>query len=380
MSFVHNVAIDASVKLAEKRGTPPSFEESTYNRSDRPRLRNMTLTTIAPTGTISIISDCSSGIEPLFAIAYHRNVMDNDKLAEFNPYFEKIARERGFGTEAVMEQIAEKGHLKDVEGIPDDVKEVFVTAHDINPEWHIKMQAAFQKYTDNAVSKTINFPEYATVEEVRESYRLAYKLGCKGLTIYRDNSRSEQVLNVSTTKPEETEEAQETIAPRQRPTVVKGTTSKVSTGCGNLYVTINEDADEQPFEMFMQMGKAGGCAMSQLEAIGRLVSLALRSGVDVKSIINQIRGIRCPSPTWAEGGKILSCSDAIARVIEQRIADQTLRTQAKAPTEPAIKEKVAVKVPSKVSNMVGICPDCGDGLQHVEGCMVCRGCGFSKCG
>ena len=238
-------------------------------------------------------------------------------------------------------------------------------------------------YHDNAVSKTINFPEYATVEEVRESYRLAYESGCKGLTIYRDNSRTEQVLNVSTTKPEETEEVQETIAPRQRPTVVKGTTSKVSTGCGNLYVTINEDAEEQPFEVFMQMGKAGGCAMSQLEAIGRLVSLALRSGVDVKSIIEQIRGIRCPSPTWAEGGKILSCSDAIARVIEQRIADQSLKTtKEKAPVRPAIKEKekVMVKVSSKMSNMVGICPDCGDGLQHVEGCMVCRGCGFSKCG
>lgn len=383
MSFIHNSATAASVALAEKRGTPPSFEDSIYNRSEQPRLRNMTLTTIAPTGTISIISECSSGVEPLFAVAYHRNVMDNDKLAEFNPTFEKLARERGFAAEDIMEQVAEKGHLTDIEGIPDDVKEVFVTAHDISPEWHIKMQAAFQKYTDNAVSKTINFPEHATVEEVRESYTLAYKLGCKGLTIYRDNSRSEQVLNVSKAKPTEIEEAAANIAPRQRPTVVKGTTSKVSTGCGNLYVTINEDGEEQPFEVFMQMGKAGGCAMSQLEAIGRLVSLALRSGVDVKSIIDQIRGIRCPSPTWAKGGKILSCSDAIARVIEQRISDRTiLSTQTKIVDTVTVKEpqKVGVKVPSRVSNMVGMCPDCGDGLQHVEGCMVCRGCGYSKCG
>lgn len=383
MSFVHNAATAASVALAEKRGTPPSFEDSIYNRSEQPRLRNMTLTTIAPTGTISIISECSSGVEPLFAIAYHRNVMDNDRLAEFNPTFEKLARERGFAAEDIMEQVAEKGHLTDIEGIPDDVKEVFVTAHDISPEWHIKMQAAFQKYTDNAVSKTINFPEHATVEEVRESYTLAYKLGCKGLTIYRDNSRSEQVLNVSKANPTEIEEAAANIAPRQRPTVVKGTTSKVSTGCGNLYVTINEDGEEQPFEVFMQMGKAGGCAMSQLEAIGRLVSLALRSGVDVKSIIDQIRGIRCPSPTWAKGGKILSCSDAIARVIEQRISDRTiLSTQTKIVDTVTVKEpqKVGVKVPSRVSNMVGMCPDCGDGLQHVEGCMVCRGCGYSKCG
>ena len=386
MSFIYNKATAFSVELAEKRGLPEAFEESVFNAPGKSKVRHMTLTTIAPTGTISIISDCSSGVEPLFAVAYYRNVMDNDKLMEFNPYFESVAFERGFDTERIMKEVAEKGRVSDIEGIPEDIKKIFVTAHDISPEWHIKMQAAFQKYTDNAVSKTINFPEHATIEEVREAYNLAYKLDCKGLTIYRDNSRGEQVLNLSSSETEEEIKVAEHVAPRLRPHVVKGTTTTVNTGCGNLYVTINEDDEGDPFEVFMQMGKAGGCAMSQLESIGRLVSLALRSGVEVDSIIEQIKGIRCPAPTWGKGGKVLSCSDAIAKALEQKMHRELDVQPAGTKTQQQndIEEKKAnippAKPRKKSSNIVGVCPDCGEGLQHVEGCMVCRGCGYSKCG
>ncbi|MBF0253382.1 MAG: vitamin B12-dependent ribonucleotide reductase [Candidatus Omnitrophica bacterium] len=388
MSFIHEKATAMSVELAEKRGLPGAFNESIYNSPGKPKLRNMTLTTIAPTGTISIISDCSSGVEPLFAVAYYRNVMDNDKLTEFNPYFESVAFARGFDSEDIMKKVAEKGKIGDIEGIPDDIKKIFVTAHDISPEWHIKMQAAFQKYTDNAVSKTINFPEHATIEEVRKAYKLAYELGCKGLTIYRDNSRGEQVLNIAKEKKENIEEIKhaEHIAPRERPNVVKGTTTKVNTGCGNLYVTINEDSDGEPFEVFMQMGKAGGCAMSQLESIGRLVSLALRSGVEVDSIIEQIKGIRCPAPAWGKGGKVLSCSDAIAKALEQKVhreldvQPQGTETEQQNDIEEIKANMPPVKPKKRSSNIVGVCPDCGEGLQHIEGCMVCRGCGYSKCG
>lgn len=373
MCFISKEATAMSVKLAEDRGVAPCFEKSLYNQEGSPRVRNITRTTIAPTGTLSIIANCSSGIEPLFALAYYRNVLDNTRLAEFNPDFEKIAKERGFYSEELLKKVLEEGSVQHIEEVPEDVKKVFVTAHDIAPEWHIKIQAAFQKYTDNAVSKTINFGESATIEDVREAYMLAYKLGLKGLTIYRNNSRKDQVLNINSSAKNADEENKDTdkkhITPRPRPNTVWGTTTKVNTGCGNLYVTINEDRERNPFEVFMQMGKAGGCAMSQLEAIGRLVSLALRSGVDVKNIEDQLRGIRCPSPAWGKDGRILSCSDGIARVMEQRLTAVSMKDKVKTPR----------KMTDSMKNIVGVCPDCGEALHHVEGCMVCSGCGYSKC-
>lgn len=382
MKFILDEAIKASEALAKERGTAPAYEESVYNKPGNPKLRNLTLTTIAPTGTLSIIADCSSGIEPLFALAYYRKVMDDDKLPEFNKYLERVAKEKGFYTEQLVKELAEKGSLKHINGVPEQIKNVFVTSHDIAPEWHIKMQAAFQKYTNNAVSKTINFPEQATIEDIRSAYMLAYKLGCKGLTIYRDNSRKEQVLNLSSNKIEGIKVLPVKIGPRPRPKVVFGTTTKLSTGCGNLYVTINEDNKGRPFEVFMQMGKAGGCAMSQLEAIGRLVSLALRSEVDVKLILEQLRGIRCPSPSWGNGGRILSCSDAIARAIEQKLSSVKEVEQKQEKTSDGFEDmQSALKKSSlSVSNIVGVCPDCGAALHHIEGCNVCRGCGYSKCG
>jgi ribonucleoside-diphosphate reductase alpha chain len=312
--------------------------------------------------------------------------MDNDKLVEVEPLFEEIAKDRGFYSRELMEKIAESTSIQNIEGIPEDVKRVFVTAHDISPEWHVRMQAAFQKYVHNATSKTINFPHDATVEDVRKAYLLAYELGCKGITIYRDKSREEQVLNIgspSEQKQEQrTQEIKREIAPRPRPEVITGTTTKVSTGCGNLYVTINVDEQGRPFELFTQMGKAGGCAASQLEAIGRLVSLGFRSGIEVKSIIEQLRNIRCPSPSWEKGQRIFSCADAIARVVEKRLVS----AQVKVPLETAAVAMKHSYEDEEISSssghhadIVGVCPDCGGALRHEEGCIKCHACGFSKC-
>ena len=392
ISFILKEATKKSQELARERGVFPAFRGSVYERRKPSlRLRNATLTTIAPTGTISIIAGpCSSGIEPLFAISYYRNVMDNDKLIEVDSLFEEIARKRGFYSRSLMEKIAESNSIHKIDGIPQDIKKIFVTAHDITPEWHVKMQAVFQKYVHNAVSKTINFPNEASLEDIRKAYLLAFDSGCKGITIYRDRSRQEQVLNVSRkeTKPAQgVSEFKKEIAPRPRPEVISGTTTKVATGCGNLYVTINVDAQGKPFELFTQMGKAGGCAGSQLEAIGRLVSLAFRSDIEVKSIIEQLRNIRCPSPSWEKGVRIFSCADAIARVVEKRLLNMpkpvfsSLGTSSEGITSQDSFSTVseAEDLMNANINIVGVCPDCGGALRHEEGCVKCQACGYSKC-
>ena len=390
MSFILEESNKKSLELGRKKGVFPAFKGSIYDKKDgTTRMRNATLTTIAPTGTISIIAGpCSSGIEPLFALSYYRNVMDNDKLVEVEPLFEQVARSRGFYSRQLMEKIAENASIKDIKEIPEDVRRVFVTSHDISPKWHIRMQAAFQKYVHNATSKTINFPHEATIEEVCKSYTMAFDLDCKGITIYRDRSREEQVLNVGKPK-EKTEtkvvqEVKKEITPRPRPEVIIGTTTKVSTGCGNLYVTINIDEDGKPFELFTQMGKAGGCAASQLEATGRLVSLAFRANIEVKSIIEQLRNIRCPSPSWEKGQRIFSCADAIARVIERRLINTQPAVVAAAesatiPMKHSHDDQIQTSDLDEQINIVGMCPDCGGTLRHEEGCVKCQGCGYSKC-
>jgi ribonucleoside-diphosphate reductase alpha chain len=370
MDFASRESKLASSELAAKRGTFKNFENSIYNKENNLKLRNATTTTIAPTGTLSIIAGCSSGIEPLFAISYTRNVLDNDELPEVYEPFLEIAKREGFYSDELMREIAKKGSIKNFDVIPDKIRKIFVTAHDIVPIWHIKMQAAFQRFTDNAVSKTVNFSHDATVKDVEEVYLLAYKLGCKGVTIYRDRSRDKQVLNIDNKKTAQTDR----ISPKPRPNITTGTTTKIGTGCGNLYIILNVDDEGQPFELFTQMGKAGGCAASQLEAIGRLVSLAFRSGIDIKSIIEQLSSIRCPSPSWEKGGRIFSCADAIARVIER----QFIKGKSKISNEPGVLDVQSQKN-NKFGNVVGVCPDCSGSLQHEEGCVVCYSCGFSKC-
>ena len=385
MKFIQDEARMASVELGKQRGSFPNFKGSIWD-GKYPAMRNATVTTIAPTGTISIIAGCSSGIEPLFAISFMRNVLDKgDKLYEVNPYFEKIAKELGFYSDELMKKIAENnGSVKGIEEVPVEWQRIFVTALDIDPEWHVRMQASFQKYTDNATSKTINLREEASIEDVRKAYMLAYKLKCKGITVYRYGSRPEQVLVV---KEEEKEKGKGFVKPRPRPrpTVMWGVTRKMEVGCGNLYVTMNED-EHGLFEVFARLGKAGGCADAQLEAIGRLISLCLRSGIETRDIIKQLKGIRCPNPLLTRGGTILSCPDAIAKALEEHIEGKEKFEIARLEhfeKEEEEKEGEDITKPilqTEKEAPVGVCPECGSPLVYEEGCKICKNCGYSTCG
>ncbi|MBI4720159.1 MAG: vitamin B12-dependent ribonucleotide reductase [Chitinivibrionia bacterium] len=366
MGFINKESKRVSRELARERGAFPNFNGSTYDMAGEAPIRNATTTTIAPTGTISIIAGASSGIEPYFAIAYIRNVMDNNELPEVNGLFKEYALQDGFYSDELMKKIAESGTLQDVAQVPDRYRTVFRTSHDISPEAHLMIQAAFQKYTDNAVSKTVNFSNGATQEAVEKVYLLAHELGCKGVTIYRDGSRDAQVLNIG--KVNRADE-QRPLKPRSRPETVHGSTRKLGTGCGNLYITINED-DEGLFELFAQIGKAGGCAASQTEAIGRLISLALRAGIEPESIVKQLRGVRCPSPAWDNGVMVLSCADAISKAFERYLQGKKQYSQ----------QALHSAQESRVNYLAGQCPECGNALIYESGCLLCRMCGYSKCG
>jgi ribonucleoside-diphosphate reductase alpha chain len=369
MSFVDKEAFDYSVELAEERGAFPAYEGSIYDVPGGVKIRNASRTTIAPTGTLSLIAGCSSGIEPLFALSYIRNILDGTKMVEVNPYFEQVAKEGGFYSEDLMKKLANGAHLADIDGIPEKVKKIFVTAHEIDTTWHIKMQSAFQKFTNNAVSKTINFPGDATKEDVARAYMMAYEEGLKGITIYRDGSREGQVLSTGAEK-----KGQEPIgaerAPRRRAKITTGFTEKVNTGCGHLYVTVNSD-EYGICEVFSSLGKSGGCASAQLEAICRLISLALRSGIDVDSVIKQLKGIRCPSIAWEGGKSTLSCADAIAGVLEGHFNGHDKG-------DTGVDEK-PIQDYGLVKNIAGQCPDCGSILVYEEGCFKCPGCGYTRC-
>ena len=360
MQFMNEEACKASVELGKERGVFPAFNGSIYDSPDGLRVRNATTTTIAPTGTLSIIAGCSSGIEPLFALSYTRNILDDAQLIEVNPYLEEIAKGEGFYSEELMQQLASGVKLRNIDGVPDRIKRLFTTAHEISPEWHVKMQAAFQKSTHNAVSKTVNFPQEATREDIAKVYMMAYELGLKGITIYRDRSRDAQVL--TTGKVEEVRGAG--LTPRKRAKITTGITERVTTGCGYIYVTVNSD-EQGICEVFSSLGKAGGCASAQLEATCRLISLALRSGVDVASVVRQLRGIRCPSIAWEGGKAVLSCGDAIASVLEKHTGGEVAKAN---PQDYGL-----------AKNLAGQCPDCGNLLVYQEGCFICPSCGYTKC-
>ena len=389
MGFINERAHAASIALAEKRGAFPLYEKSTLAAGGKP-YRNATCTTIAPTGTISIICGASSGVEPLFALSFVRNVMDDDELPQVDPYFAEVAKREGFYSDALMRRIAKEGTLAHIDEVPEHVKRVFVTAHDISPKYHIRMQSAFQRHTDNAVSKTVNFRNEATREEVAEVFTLAYKLGCKGVTIYRDGSRSGQVLYVGDKKKDGAEAAPvvRAVTPRPRPEITRGITEKVVIGCGNLYVTVNYD-DEGICEVFANLGRAGGCP-SQSEAASRLISTALRSGMDVNAVIEQLKGIRCLSTVRQRATnpniKVLSCPDAIGKVLEKVAkikAQEDAERMHSAVIPPIEKEPLTdgCEVMDGVPAEVGApCPECGAQLEHEGGCVICRACGYSKCG
>ncbi len=394
MEFIDYHSKVESMRLATKKGSFPNFKSSIYRNGklirsktkldwDRLKqeivengIRNATTTTIAPTGTISMIADTSSGVEPLFSLVYVKNVMDGEKLVYVNKYFEKVAKEQGFYSKKLMEEISKKGSLQDIKKVPEQAKNVFVTAHDISPEWHIRMQSAFQKYVDNAVSKTINFSHNAKKEDIKTTYELAYQLGCKGVTVYRDGSRDEQVISIGKRM---REQEKSRIAPRRRPATTVGVTKRIDTGCGHLYVTINTD-ESGICEVFTQMGKVGGCASAQLEAIARLISLSLRSNIKTESIIKQLRGIRCPSPMWSKGKMILSCADGIASALEEFLAKDGNGLKREQKTENGKWKRIGSLTDSTISTGLGsICPECGTALEFKEGCKTCPICGWSKC-
>ncbi len=423
MEFIQIEARGMSDELAEERGPFPNWEGSVFERPTR----NATVTTIAPTGTISMIADTSGGVEPNFALVYVKRVMDDDRLLYVNSRFEDAARMGGFYNRELMEKIASRKQLKELDKVPPDVRKVFVTAHDISPEWHIRMQAAFQEHCDNAVSKTINFQNSATVEDVKNSYLLAWRLKCKGITIYRDGSRDTQVMNVGDALADkrraETEADAEVavrkatsnvpsdekigaesiktappgrrpkapyLKPRERPKLTFGYTEQIKTGDGTLYVTINED-ENGLCEVFASIGKSGGNAQAQSEAIGRLISLAIRSGIDPRVIIKQLKGISGANPIWYEGNLIRSTPDAIGHSLEQYLdrkqhrqtvlplegvetmKELAIRPADDAPDEPSIVFANGVEVKE-------LCPECHSPVIFEEGCLICRRCGYSKCG
>ena len=361
MRTVQESAQEASRRLAEKRSPFPNIDKSIYKDNEKNQLRNATTTTIAPTGTLSIIAGCSSGIEPLFALSFVRTVMDNDRMMEVNPVFEAVARAHGFYSEELMNKVAQSGSIHDIEEISPEIRKIFATAHDVSPEWHIRMQAAFQKYTDNAVSKTVNLPRDATVEDVRKIYDLAYDLKCKGVTIYRDGSKENQVLAFNQKEDSRTRFMR---AVKERPETLEGFTTRMKTGMGHLYVTVTE-YEGRPFEVFATIGKSGRSTAAKAEAVGRLVSLALRSGVNVSDIVKQLTGIGGEYPVFQPGGLVLSIPDAIARILENRYMKNANGTATGSHNKSLLGEK---------------CPECDQTISFEEGCMTCHFCGFTKCG
>jgi ribonucleoside-diphosphate reductase alpha chain len=444
MQFVDEESKVASERLAEARGPFPEWERSIWgpdatcardaqgNRI-RPmrRLRNCNLTTVAPTGTISIIAGCSSGIEPLFAVAFMRN-QAGVLMPDVNEAFVAIARRDGWYSDELMQRIAESGHIHFPE-VPADVQRMFVTAHDVTPVWHIRMQAAFQEYTDSAISKTCNFPHEATEDDVEQIYRLAFQLNCKGVTVYRDGAREMQVLSTGSTAKKVQEQAGGAPAPveaagalpealsriaeleaelertrtqlhdaeaenlqrravRSRPDLLRGTTRRLESPLGTMYVTITEDDKGQPFEVFISLGKAGGALMADVEAVGRLISLALRAGVPLTQIHRQLRDISSDRVVGLGPNKVKSVPDAIGIAIEKWMNEkmgvqQDLLSSGGASAVaagPAVERgpmgEAPVRERDQAQDFIGTCPDCGSQLAFVEGCVKCHVCGFSECG
>lgn len=341
MKFIKEESHQKSRELAEERGSFPNYEKSIYETP----MRNATTTTIAPTGSISIIANCSSSIEPYYALAYKKKAVE-EELVMVNPYLEHIAKKEGFHSDELMEKIAETGTVQNQKEVPKKYRKLFKTALEIDYKWHVKMQSAFQKYTDNAVSKTINLPNSATRKDVKDAFLLAHELQCKGITVYRNKSRQGQALSAGK-------------KPRKRAQVTEGTTTKYNIGnCGNLYVTVNED-EQGVCEVFVNMGGEECPPLS--EAVGRLISLALRSGVNIEAVLKQIKDIKCTGCMSDENTIVLSCPNAIARTIQSKISEPEEHSKRVRP------------------NAADICPVCDGGMTCQGGCSTCTNCGFTRC-
>ncbi|MEJ7727797.1 MAG: vitamin B12-dependent ribonucleotide reductase [Polyangiaceae bacterium] len=370
-----------SQRMAAQRGAFPSWASSIYGQGEP--LRNATVTTIAPTGTLSILAGCSSGIEPVFALSFTHRV--GDRVLPFvNPVFEQVARERGFWSGELGDDVARRGSVQGLAAVPADVQRVFVTAHEVALEWHVLHQAAFQRWTDNGVSKTINLPHEATVDDVARAYMLAWELGCLGITVFRDGSKP-GVLSVGSApavpappagasaaaeggaaslleRPAADAPARSSRVLEPRPPSLSGTTYRVETPLGTAYVVVNEDAGGAPFEVFVSVGKAGTDTSAVAEAIGRLVSLALRVPSPVSGrarlgeIVEQLSGIGGARPLGFGSERVLSLPDGVARALARHLGSEPTRSGG------------------------DICPDCGAGaLAREEGCTKCHACGFSEC-
>ncbi len=396
MEFIQRESDIASVELAKKRGVFPAFEGSIYDKPGEIKPRNGARTTIAPTGTISMLADASSGCEPLFALIYAKNTIEGKRMFQTSPYFVSALKKRGIYSEELLEKIQNNGgSIQGLDEIPEDLKKVFVIAGDITPNWHLKIQAAFQKFVDNAISKTINFPNSATVDDIRNAYLTAYDTNCRGITIYRDGSREKQVLEVKKESSyydklagESTEKVEisptEPLRLRPRPDVLNGRTHKIATPLGKAFVSINEDSDGNIFEVFINVGRAGSDITADAEAIGRLISLTFRipseysSNQIAQKVISQLRGIGGASSTGFGADRVRSLADAVAKTIEQHQASRIMpETTEEASTQS---ETIPLWQTPATNKLTDMCPECGlASLRFIEGCQKCEACGFSKC-
>ncbi len=417
MTIIQDEAHKASQSLAKEKGEFPNWKKSVFSKGKKKvKMRNAALTTVAPTGSISMMFDCSSGLEPNFALAFIKQDKDGEFYPYFNRHFELALDKKGFSKEekeAIKKEVVAKGTIQHMNELPQDLRDTFVVAMDISGPEHIKMQAAFQRHVDNSISKTINLPFEATIEDVKQTFISAWKMKCKSCTVYRDGSRTIQILNVGKNESEITKTTEDPmkvitkiiekeeitmevttsadiiLQERERPEVLNGKTYRVRTGYGKLFITINSDGRGKPFEVFATLGKSGGYFQEQTEAICRLISLALRSNVNARYIVDHLKGIRGPMVTMTAKGTILSLPDAIAKVLEEHIngGEETDfdGEVVMAAIEDGAQSLNQGKTTFSKRNMADYghmpeCPECGGQIVMSEGCIECKSCGFSRCG
>ncbi len=421
MKFLSEKAHEASQRLGKIRGNFPAFKGSLWHKKKIKYMRNARCTTVAPTGTVSIVADCNPGIEPIFSIAYIRKQsLGGENQIVIDPLFEQIVQKRIPNYQILMKELTNGKSLQEISYVPKDIKDVFKTSHEIIPEQHLKIQAAFQKYCDSGVSKTINLPKNSTIEDIKNIFLLAYKAKLKGITVFREGCKDETLEKIKEKNLENSNNTKILKVPRPRPITTRGITTQVKTEQGSLYVTINED-EEGIVEVFLTIGKSGGYSSGYCEAIGRLISVSVRAGLSLDVIIGQLKGIRTSSPTLNKGMFVYSVPDAIAKVLENYKNEKEgkvsmfkdspkieLKSTDEIKNELSIKKEVTnisknssqkdlnLKVRNQdtssksitnskysdknIYDMLPECPECGADLVYAEGCMMCQSCGYSKCG
>lgn len=394
MAFIDQEAKKATIELGRERGVFEAWDESVYAGTNY-RPRNMALTTIAPTGTISIAADTSSGIEPVFSLGYQKNTVEGKKLFVVNPILVEELKKRGLYSEELVEKIMENGgKISDMDEMPADLKNVFRTALEIEPEWHIRIQATFQKHVDNAVSKTINFSKETTVDEVRKAYKLAYELGTKGVTIYRSGSREKEVLQ-AVAKKEDRQIIYTKPAKKPTPDAARGVRVRKKCDVGNVYTSVFFEAGNGPVEVFVTLGKSGGYMAGAAEVTGRLASLSLKYGADLDEVADEMVGISCGQKVGMGSSAVLSMFDAVGKSLLEVAKGEQLQMFEEEKLDLAVPYVNGVKEDDKklaildllkaeqadVESKFIACPDCGSPLYAEEGCFKCSNpyCGYSKC-